>query len=74
MCQEGKIGNFNYEQQKDGTFLYKSSNPSSPIPTIKLKDKPQYKVIDQMETEMKKSGRKMIENIGINIIKFLKKQ
>lgn len=73
MCQTGKIGSFDYEQQENGTFLYKANN-SQPLLSLKLKDKAQFKVIDTMEDEFKKTGKKMIENIGIDTMKFLKKQ
>lgn len=72
MCQTGEIGDFNYEQQKNGTFLYKAKDSSLLVPVVKKKDKAQFKVIDTMEGEMKKSGKQMIEKTGIDILKFLK--
>lgn len=74
MCQQVEIGGFIAEKQENGTFLYKSKNPSTPIPLVKVKDKPQFKVIYSMEDAFKESGKKMINQIGIDITKLLAKK
>jgi len=75
MCEEINIGNFTATKQKDGTFLYKAKEiePLRKKVKAQYKDPVQYPVIEDIENEMKKSGKEMIVNSGIEIMKFLAK-
>lgn len=72
MCQVGQIQGFDFERQKNGTFLYKAqenllSLKSKPV----YRDKPQYSILEEVESRFKLQGKQMIESIGIDIIKYL---
>lgn len=64
------------ELQKNGTWFYKAKNIATSLLSNKkseYKDKPQYPIIETVESKMKQDGRRCIENIGIDIVKFLNK-
>lgn len=74
MCQEIEIGNSLAVRQKDGTFLYKSKDVVLKQPKVKssYRDKPQFKVIEDIEGSIKKNLKTMVTSVGIDVIKFLK--
>ena len=77
MNQTGEIGNFVYEKQKDGTFLYKSKEVSVDLKSKKTKkkykEKPQYKLIEVYENKAKKRFENNIKNLVIEVINILKR-
>lgn len=69
---KGKIIGFDFEQQKNGTFLYKAhSNPILEKKVVKEKDKPQYKIIDNIEDCFTKQANEMVQSIEKEVIQFL---
>lgn len=77
MSYKGDIGNFDYEKQEDGTFLYKAKENSIPL-TSKKTEKPQYKerpqfpVIEEYEQASVKRFQQDLANTVKEIVNFLK--
>lgn len=76
MCQTGNICGFDYEKQSDGTFLYKAqetSVSSSKIIKPQYKEVPQYPLIPIYEQKAVQRYQKDVQQLTIDIIKFLNK-
>jgi len=68
------LNGFTAERQDNGTFLYKAkTNQVTPSKKPVYKDKPQFKVVSDIEDSMKRESRKMIEDNCIDILKYLTK-
>jgi len=75
MCDKGEIGNFSYEKQKDGTFLYKAKeNTLSSKKVIKkaqYKEKPQYKALEQIENKSIARFQNDLKTTVKNVVQLL---
>jgi len=73
MKSDINIGNFDYEL-KDGLWIYKSADKSILPKKSKpcYQDKPQYKAIEQFESEQKKMHQNMLELTVQELNKYLK--
>ena len=77
MCYKGEICGFDYEKQKDGTFLYKAkenslSSSQKKIAKPQYKEKPEYPVIEQYEQKAIERYRIDLSNVAKEIVQFLK--
>ena len=76
MCYKGEIGQFDYEKQPDGTFLYKAKENAviSKSKTAKpqYKERPQYPVIEQYEQKAVERYQVDLSNTVKEIVQFLK--
>lgn len=75
MCYKGEIGQFDYEKQPDGTFLYKAKENAviSKSKTAKpqYKERPQYPVIEQYEQKAVERYQEDIKTTVKQVIQFL---
>lgn len=75
MSYKGEIGQFDYEKQPDGTFLYKAkenaviSKPKTAKP--QYKERPQYPVIEQYEQKAVERYQEDIKTTAKQVIQFL---
>lgn len=69
---KNKIGNFTYEKREDGSFLYKADE-NLILEKTKLKDKPQYPLLENIQESMNRSGKIMIQSNITQINNFLNK-
>lgn len=70
------IGNFTASQDEKGQWIFKGKTPKKLANSVKkatYRDKPQYPVIYKIEDKFKKDGHDMVTDIGVQIIKALKK-
>lgn len=67
------VGAFIAERQSNGTFLYKSKETQilTRVNKSKDKDKPHYKVLSELQEEMKSTGSEMIRNIEKDLLNYL---
>lgn len=78
MYYKGDIGNFDYEKQEDGTFLYKAKE--NPVSLRKKPTKPQYKekpefpVVGELEQVAVKRYYQDLANTAKQIVSFLKEE
>lgn len=73
MCYKGYIGNFSYEKQKDGTFLYKAKEgvEQKKITDAKYQEKPQYPLIEQYENKAVERFQVDLKNTVTQVVQFL---
>lgn len=68
------INGFEATQQTNGTFIYKAKVNAVPLKRNgEYKDKPQFKVIEEIEQSMKEGASKMINDNCTDILKYLTK-
>lgn len=73
MSYKGDIGNFSYEKQKDGTFLYKAKEgvQQRKIENAQYKEKPQFPLIIEYENKAVERFQVDLKNTVTQIVQFL---
>lgn len=75
MCYKGEIGNFSYEKQKDGTFLYKAKENTISSKKVnrkaQYKEKPQYKALEQIEQQSVIRFQDNLKSTVKNVVQLL---
>lgn len=75
MCDKGQIGQFDYEKQENGTFLYKSKENATPVKktiNAQYKERSQYPLIEQYEQKAVQRFQQDLKTTVKQVVQFLK--